>query len=167
MPEITRDEVAHLARLSRLALDDDELDGLAAELEVILGAVAQISQVTDAADVRPTTHAVPVENVTRPDVVLPSLARDEVLAGAPAAEEGRFGVRVNAVGPGMLTDGMAARLISSGDLSPEALDIARGNIPLRRFGTATDVAEAVCFLASARAGFVSGQVIYAAGGPRS
>jgi aspartyl-tRNA(Asn)/glutamyl-tRNA(Gln) amidotransferase subunit C len=92
MPEITRDEVAHLARLSRLALDDAELDGLAAELEVILGAVAQISQVTDAADVLPTTHAVPVENVTRPDVVVPSLSRDEVLDGAPAAEDGRFRV---------------------------------------------------------------------------
>ena len=92
MPEITRNEVAHLARLSRLALDDAELDGLAAELGIILGAVAQISQVTDAADVLPTTHAVPVENVTRPDVVVPSLPRDDVLAGAPAAEDGRFRV---------------------------------------------------------------------------
>ena len=92
MPEITREEVAHLARLSRLALDDAELDGLAAELDVILGAVATISEVTDAADVPPTTHAVPIENVTRPDVVRPSLPRDEVLAGAPLAEEGRFRV---------------------------------------------------------------------------
>ncbi len=92
MPEITRGEVAHLARLSRLALDDAELDGLAAELDVILGAVATISQVTDAADVPPTTHAVPIENVTRPDVVRPSLPRDEVLAGAPMAEDGRFRV---------------------------------------------------------------------------
>lgn len=92
MPEITREQVAHLARLSRLALDDAELDGLAAELDVILGAVAQISQVTDAADVPPTTHAVPVENVTRPDVVVASLDRDAVLAGAPAAEDGRFRV---------------------------------------------------------------------------
>jgi len=92
MPEITREQVAHLARLSRLALDDAELDGLAAELEVILGAVAQISQVTDAADVPPTTHAVPVENVTRPDVITASLDRDAVLAGAPAAEDGRFRV---------------------------------------------------------------------------
>jgi aspartyl-tRNA(Asn)/glutamyl-tRNA(Gln) amidotransferase subunit C len=48
--------------------------------------------VTDAADVLPTTHAVPVENVTRPDVVVPSLPRDDVLAGAPAAEDGRFRV---------------------------------------------------------------------------
>ena len=92
MSQITRDEVAHLARLARLSLDDAELDGLAAQLDVILTAVAQISQVTDAADVPPTTHAVPVENVTRPDVVVPSLDRDAVLAGAPSAEDGRFRV---------------------------------------------------------------------------
>ena len=84
--------MAHLARLSRLALDDAELDAMAAQLGVILGAVAQISEVTDATDVPPTTHAVPVENVTRPDVVVPSLDRDAVLAGAPSAEDGRFRV---------------------------------------------------------------------------
>jgi len=92
MPEITREQVAHLARLSRLALDDAELDGLASQLQVILGAVEQISEVADAAGVPPTTHAVPVENVHRPDVVTPSLDRDAVLAGAPAAEDGRFRV---------------------------------------------------------------------------
>lgn len=90
--EISREQVAHLARLSRLALHDDELDGLAAQLQVILGAVERIAEVTDAADVRPTTHAVPLENVTRPDVVRPSLPPEKVLAGAPVAEEGRFRV---------------------------------------------------------------------------
>ncbi len=92
MPEITREQVAHLARLSRLALDDDELVAMAGQLDVILDAVATISEVTDAADVRPTTHAVPLENVTRPDVVRPSLAPGQVLAGAPVAEDGRFRV---------------------------------------------------------------------------
>ena len=92
MPEISRDEVAHLARLARLALPDDELDRLAGQLDVILGAVAQISEVTDAADVPPTSHAVPLENVTRPDVVRPSLTPAQALSGAPAAEDGRFRV---------------------------------------------------------------------------
>jgi len=64
----------------------------------------------------------------------------------------------------MLTDGMAARLISSGDLTEEALAATRRNIPLRRFGNATDIAEAVCFLASDRAGFISGQKLDVDGG---
>jgi 3-oxoacyl-[acyl-carrier protein] reductase len=88
----------------------------------------------------------------------------EALVRALAAEEGRYGVRVNAVGPGMLTDGMAARLISSGDLSEDDLAITRRNIALRRFGNATDIAEAVCFLASDRAGFISGQKLDVDGG---
>lgn len=88
----------------------------------------------------------------------------EALVRGLAAEEGRYGVRVNAVGPGMLTDGMAARLIESGELDDNALAITRSNIPLRRFGRASDIAEAVCFLASHRAGFISGQKLDVDGG---
>ena len=92
MSEITRDEVAHLARLARLALDDDELDRLAGQLDVILGAVAKIGEVSDAEGVKPMTHAVPIENVMRPDVVVASLPREDVLAAAPDAQDGRFRV---------------------------------------------------------------------------
>lgn len=81
----------------------------------------------------------------------------ESLMRAVAVEEGRFGVRANCVGPGMLEDGMAARLMAEGYLDDRALEEARINIPLGRFGKATDIAEAACFLASDAANYISGQ----------
>ncbi len=91
MPSITRDEVAHLARLSRLDLSHAELDHLAGQLDVILSAVARVAEVA-AEDIPPTSHPVPVSNVTRPDVARPGLTQEEALSGAPAAEDGRFRV---------------------------------------------------------------------------
>ncbi len=91
MPSITREDVAHLAALARLALSEDELDHYAGQLDVILSAVASISEVA-ADDIPPTTHAVPVVNVFRDDVVRPSLDREALLDAAPAAEDGRFRV---------------------------------------------------------------------------
>ncbi|MGH3468780.1 MAG: Asp-tRNA(Asn)/Glu-tRNA(Gln) amidotransferase subunit GatC [Thermocrispum sp.] len=91
MSTISRDEVAHLAKLARLAVTDDELDLFAGQLDVILDSVAQVSEVaTD--DVPPTSHAVPLTNVFRADEVRPSLTQQQALSGAPAAEDGRFRV---------------------------------------------------------------------------
>ena len=91
MPSLRPDEVAHLARLSRLDLSDDELQHYGAQLDVILGAVARVAEVA-ADDVPPTTHAVPVVNVTRVDELRPCLTPEEALSGAPATFEGRFRV---------------------------------------------------------------------------
>jgi len=88
---ITRAEVAHLARLARIALSDDELDRMAEQLDVILAAVARVGEVA-ADEIPPTSHSVPLTNVFRPDEVRPSLPPELALAGAPAAEGGRFRV---------------------------------------------------------------------------
>jgi 3-oxoacyl-[acyl-carrier protein] reductase len=94
---------------------------------------------------------------------IPKAAVEAAVRGL-AAEEGRFGIRANTVGPGMLTDGMAERLMASGDLDERALDAARANIAMRRFGDSSDIAEAVCFLASSRARFITGQHLDVDGG---
>lgn len=89
MPEITRDEVAHLANLARIDLSDAELDHLAPQLNVILESVASLSEVVSA-DVPPTSHPLPLTNVFREDVVTPGLSAEQALAGAPASEQQRF-----------------------------------------------------------------------------
>ena len=91
MPAISREEVAHLARLARLAVTDEELDVFAGQLDVILGAVARVGEVA-ADDIPPTSHVVPLTNVLRPDQPRPSINRNAVLAAAPAAEDDRFRV---------------------------------------------------------------------------
>lgn len=88
---IARDDVAHLARLSRLALGEEELDHLAAQLDVIIAAVAKVGEVA-AEGVPATSHAVPLVNVFRDDVLWDCLSADVVLSQAPAVEQQRFRV---------------------------------------------------------------------------
>ncbi len=91
MTAISREEVAHLAHLARLAVTEDELDTFAGQLDVILQSVARVGEVA-AEDIPPTSHSVPLTNVFRPDEPVPGLTRDEALAGAPDAAGERFRV---------------------------------------------------------------------------
>ena len=91
-PTLTRDSVGHLAHLARLDLTEAELDLYVDQLSVILHSVAAVSSVVGTRDIEPTSHAVPLTNVFREDVVRPGLTRDAALAGAPSAESGRFRV---------------------------------------------------------------------------
>lgn len=91
MSTISRDEVARLAKLARLALTDGELDSFAGQLDAILDYVSQV-QAVDVTDVTPTGNPLTDVNVTRPDTVEPSLTQDQALAEAPKAVDGRFGV---------------------------------------------------------------------------
>lgn len=91
MSQISRDEVSHLARLARLALTDDELDGFAGQLDAILEHVGRVQSV-DVTGVEPTGNPLKAVNVVRPDVVQPSLSQSEALAAAPKAADGRFAV---------------------------------------------------------------------------
>jgi len=88
---ITRQDVAHVARLARLALTEAEVEALTHELGAILDHAAEVSAL-QTADVPPTAHPLPLVNVLRPDEARPGLPRDEVLAEAPEAEDGRFRV---------------------------------------------------------------------------
>jgi len=88
---LTPEDVADLARLARIELTPAELAHLAPQLDVILESVARVADVA-ADDVPPSSHALPLTNVFRADVVVPSLPLADVLAGAPAAEQDRFRV---------------------------------------------------------------------------
>jgi NAD(P)-dependent dehydrogenase (short-subunit alcohol dehydrogenase family) len=88
----------------------------------------------------------------------------EQIARAIAAEEGRFGVRVNCVGVGTIEAGLWDDLLESGDYDERALAAARRAIPLRRFGSADELAEAVAFLAGPRSSYITGQTLNVDGG---
>lgn len=88
---LSRNDVAHVARLARLALTDEELERYTVQLGAVLEHAADV-EALDTSGVPPTAHPLDLVNVLRDDLVQPSLDRDEVLAMAPEAEDGRFRV---------------------------------------------------------------------------
>lgn len=91
MPRISPEDVAHVARLARLHLSDEELTTFTGQLDAVLGHAADV-EALDLDDVAPTSHPYPLTNVLRDDVVAPSLDRAEVLAQAPEVEDHQFKV---------------------------------------------------------------------------
>ena len=88
---ITRDEVLHVARLARLALTDEEVERLGAQLSAILEAVGKVAEL-DLEGVKPTSHPLDLANVWAEDEPRPSLEPDEVFANAPEREADFFKV---------------------------------------------------------------------------
>jgi aspartyl-tRNA(Asn)/glutamyl-tRNA(Gln) amidotransferase subunit C len=88
---ITEDDVRHVATLARLDITDEEVATFTGQLEAVLQHARDV-EALDVDGVPPTAHPLPLENVFRDDVARPGLDRDEVLAMAPAAEDGRFRV---------------------------------------------------------------------------
>ncbi len=91
MATLDRAEVARLAALARIDMTDADLDRLSGQISAIVDAVAKVQEVATS-DVPATSHPIPMSNVYRPDVVVPSLTQAAALAAAPAAEDGRFRV---------------------------------------------------------------------------
>lgn len=87
---IKKEIVKHIAKLSRLRLNDREVDYFASQLSSIIDYIDQLKEV-DTSDVEPTSHVLLIQNVFREDIISPSLKAEDVLRNAPA-KEGLFKV---------------------------------------------------------------------------
>ena len=86
---ISREEVEHVARLARLHFAEDELARLQPELAQIIDYVRQLAEL-DLSGLEPTSHAVPLKNVLRPDEPVPGLSQADAVSNGPDVERGQF-----------------------------------------------------------------------------
>ena len=88
---ISKDDVRYVAHLSRIHLQDNEVDHLAQDLEKILDYIEKLKE-PDITDVKPTSHVLPLKNVFREDTVRPSLKQEDVQKLAVSFKDGSFKV---------------------------------------------------------------------------
>ncbi|MGE5140116.1 MAG: Asp-tRNA(Asn)/Glu-tRNA(Gln) amidotransferase subunit GatC [Rudaea sp.] len=93
---LTREQAAHVAELAKILLSDEELERMARQLSDILRYAARLDEL-DTSAIAPTASVIPNTNVMRPDVVTPSLTREQVLANAPDTDPQRQFIRVRAI----------------------------------------------------------------------
>ncbi len=93
---LTTEQVAHIAELAKLKLSAEEMDQMARQLSEILDYAARLNAL-DTSAIPPTASVIPNQNVMRPDVVTPSLTREQVLANAPDTDAEREFIRVRAI----------------------------------------------------------------------
>lgn len=89
--KISREEVEHVARLARLALEPAELEALTGQMDAILGYVDKLNEL-DTEGIVPTAHAVPMENAFREDLVTPSIGIERAQQNAPSTDGACFKV---------------------------------------------------------------------------
>lgn len=89
---LSHEEVLHIARLARLALTDEDVEKFRVQLSDILEHFEALKRL-DTTDIQPTAQSIPLENVMRDDVIVPSFSPDDILANAPHREEDSFRVR--------------------------------------------------------------------------
>lgn len=89
--KVTKEDLENVAVLSRLSVPEGKAETYIQQMDSILTYMDNLSKV-DTENVKPTTYALPIQNVFREDVVKPSLPREAALANAPLQEDGYFKV---------------------------------------------------------------------------